>query len=119
MNADSHVAGQGTILVVDDDNSFRRALCVTLSGLGFTTVDVPRADEALLMVQVTQFDAVLLDVDMPGMAAPKVGELLKNAQAGHALDVHVSTLRRGPARAQLQVVLHPKTTPAREAVGNE
>jgi two-component system KDP operon response regulator KdpE len=67
MNTESHVAGQGTILVVDDDDSFRRALCVTLSGLGFTTVDVPRADEALLMVQVTQFDAVLLDVDMPGM----------------------------------------------------
>ena len=67
MNTESHVAGQGTILVIDDDNSFRRALCVTLSGLGFTTVDVPRADEALSLIHVTHFDAVLLDVDMPGI----------------------------------------------------
>lgn len=68
MNTESHiVAGQGTILLVDDDNAFRRALCVTLSGLGFTIVDVPRADEALSLIQLARFDAVLLDVDMPGV----------------------------------------------------
>jgi two-component system KDP operon response regulator KdpE len=79
MNADSQVAGQGTILVVDDDDSFRRALCVTLSGLGFTTVDVPRADEALLMVQVTRFDAVLLDVDMPGIGGLEACRTIRHA----------------------------------------
>jgi len=79
LNTESHVAGQGTILVVDDDNSFRRALCVTLSGLGFTTVDVPRADEALSLIQVTQFDAVLLDVDMPGVGGLEACRSIRHA----------------------------------------
>ena len=58
---------QGTILVVDDDSSTRRALRVTLAGLGFTVVEAARGEEALSLVRVTWFDAVLLDVDMPGM----------------------------------------------------
>jgi two-component system KDP operon response regulator KdpE len=79
LNTESHVAGQGTILVVDDDNSFRRALYVTLSGMGFTIVDVPRADEALSLVQLTQFDAVLLDVDMPGVGGLECCRTIRNS----------------------------------------
>jgi two-component system KDP operon response regulator KdpE len=79
LNTESHVAGQGTILVVDDDNSFRRALRVTLSGMGFTIVDVPRADEALSLVQLTQFDAVLLDVDMPGVGGVEACRSIRSA----------------------------------------
>jgi two-component system KDP operon response regulator KdpE len=60
-------AGQGTILVVDDDSSTRRALRVTLSGLGYTVIEAARGEEALSLARVTWFDAVLLDVDMPGM----------------------------------------------------
>jgi two-component system KDP operon response regulator KdpE len=58
---------QGTILVVDDDSSTRRALRLTLAGQGFTIVEAARGEEALSLVRVTWFDAVLLDVDMPGM----------------------------------------------------
>jgi len=58
---------RGTILVVDDDSSTRRALRVTLGGLGFTIVEAARGEEALSLVRATWFDAVLLDVDMPGM----------------------------------------------------
>lgn len=67
MTTESSNAMQGAILVVDDDTSARRALRVTLSGLGFTVVEAARGEEALSLVRVTWFDAVLLDVDMPGM----------------------------------------------------
>ncbi|MGD0891673.1 MAG: response regulator transcription factor [Terracidiphilus sp.] len=67
MSTDSSNTMQGTILVVDDDTSTRRALRVTLTGLGFTVVEAARGEEALSLVRVTWFDAVLLDVDMPGM----------------------------------------------------
>jgi two-component system KDP operon response regulator KdpE len=59
--------GQGTILIVDDDNSMRHALRVTLSGMGFTVVDASRGEEAVTLVDLTRFDAVLLDVDIPGI----------------------------------------------------
>jgi two-component system KDP operon response regulator KdpE len=58
---------QGTILVVDDESSVRRVLSVMLSGIGFTIVTASRGEEAVALVQVTKFDAVLLDVDIPGM----------------------------------------------------
>jgi two-component system KDP operon response regulator KdpE len=67
MNTAPCEAGLGTILIVDDDNSMRKALHVTLSGMGFTVVGASRGEEALSLVQLTRFDAVLLDVDIPGM----------------------------------------------------
>ncbi|MGA3049023.1 MAG: response regulator transcription factor [Terracidiphilus sp.] len=81
MNTESHVAGQGTILVVDDDNSFRRALRVTLSGMGFTIIDVPRADEALSLIELTRFDAILLDMDIPGMGGVEACRNIRSTAA--------------------------------------
>ena len=74
-------AGQGTILVVDDDSSTRRALRVTLSGMGFTIVEAARGEEALSLVRVTWFDAVLLDVDMPGMGGVETCRSIPHAIA--------------------------------------
>lgn len=70
--------GLGTILLVDDDNSMRLALTVTLSGMGFTIVDAARGEEALALVQLTRFDAVLLDVDIPGMGGLEACRCIRN-----------------------------------------
>jgi two-component system KDP operon response regulator KdpE len=74
-------SGQGTILVVDDDSSTRRALRVTLSGLGFTVVEAARGEEALSLARVMWFDAVLLDVDMPGMGGVEACRCIRHAVA--------------------------------------
>jgi two-component system, OmpR family, KDP operon response regulator KdpE len=74
-------AGLGTILIVDDDNSMRMALHVTLSGMGFTVVDASRGEEALTLVQLTRFDAVLLDVDIPGMGGLEACRCIRNMTA--------------------------------------
>jgi two-component system, OmpR family, KDP operon response regulator KdpE len=71
----------GTILVVDDDNSLRRSLRMTLAGLGFTVVEAARGEEALSLVRVTRFDAVLLDVDMPGMGGVETCRSIRRAVA--------------------------------------
>jgi two-component system KDP operon response regulator KdpE len=74
-------SGQGTILVVDDDSATRRALRVTLSGLGFTVVEAARGEEALSLARVMWFDAVLLDVDMPGMGGVEACRCIRHAVA--------------------------------------
>jgi two-component system KDP operon response regulator KdpE len=58
----------GLILIVDDEISIRRALHSTLCKLGFSTVEAARGEEALSLVRTVQFDAVLLDINMPGMS---------------------------------------------------
>jgi len=58
----------GLILIVDDEMSIRRALHTTLNNLGFRTVEAARAEEALSLLRTNTFDAVLLDINMPGMS---------------------------------------------------
>src|SRR5580658_6526556 len=81
MNTAPGEAGPGTILIVDDDDSMRMALRVTLSGMGFTVVDASRGEEALTLVQLTRFDAVLLDVDIPGMGGLEACRCIRNKSA--------------------------------------
>ena len=79
MNKVPANAVQGVVLVVDDDLSTRRALRVTLSELGFTVVEAGRGEEALSLVRLTWFDAVLLDVDMPGMGGVETCRAIRRA----------------------------------------
>ncbi|MGA2219421.1 MAG: response regulator transcription factor [Terracidiphilus sp.] len=81
MTTESPTATQGIILVVDDDASTRRALRVTLTGMSFTIVEAARGEEALSLVRSTWFDAVLLDVDMPGMGGVETCRCIRRAIA--------------------------------------
>lgn len=81
MSTESVNPEQGTILVVDDDNSTRRALRATLSALGFTVIEAARGEEALTLVRATWLDAVLLDVDMPGMGGLETCRSIRRAVA--------------------------------------
>jgi two-component system KDP operon response regulator KdpE len=58
----------GTILIVDDEPAIRRALKMTLKDQGFFTIEAARGEEAVALVRTGSFDAVLLDINMPGMS---------------------------------------------------
>jgi two-component system KDP operon response regulator KdpE len=55
------------ILVVDDESAIRRALSPPLVELGFEISEASRGEEALQLLRATAYDAVLLDVNMPGI----------------------------------------------------
>jgi two-component system, OmpR family, KDP operon response regulator KdpE len=55
------------ILIVDDESAIRRALRPPLVELGFQVAEASRGEEALQLLRATVFDAVLLDVNMPGI----------------------------------------------------
>jgi two-component system KDP operon response regulator KdpE len=55
------------ILVVDDEASIRQALRVTLGKIGFEVAEAATGEEALASIHSAQYDAVLLDMNMPGM----------------------------------------------------
>jgi two-component system KDP operon response regulator KdpE len=56
----------GRLLIVDDDYAVRRTLHITLYDLGFDVSEAASGDEAIALARVIRFDAVLLDVNMPG-----------------------------------------------------
>jgi len=58
---------QGKVLIVDDDASIRRALHTTLSALSFEIEEASSGEQAVSFVRTERYDAVLLDINMPGM----------------------------------------------------
>ncbi len=57
----------GHILITDDDSDLRWVLGTTLGASGFGVVSHANGEEALLELGTRRFDAVLLDVNMPGI----------------------------------------------------
>ncbi len=55
------------ILVVDDESAIRRALRPPLMELGFQVAEASRGEEALQVLRTRPYDAVLLDINMPGI----------------------------------------------------
>lgn len=63
---DRPIKPEGKVLVVDDDPAVRRTLHTTLYNLGFDIGEASSGDEALALIQIVRYDAVLLDINMPG-----------------------------------------------------
>jgi len=58
---------QANILVVDDESSIRQALRMTLGTIGFDVAEASTGEQALALIRGAHYDAVLLDMNMPGM----------------------------------------------------
>ena len=58
---------RGKLLIVDDEPAVRWALNRTLRAMGFEISEASNGDQALALVRTVRLDAVLLDINMPGM----------------------------------------------------
>jgi two-component system KDP operon response regulator KdpE len=57
----------GRVLIVEDDSSVRRALRTTLDALGFDIGEASNGEEALQRLRMVDYEAVVLDINMPGI----------------------------------------------------
>jgi two-component system, OmpR family, KDP operon response regulator KdpE len=57
---------EGRILVVDDESQIRRVMRTTLAMHGYEVIEATNGIEALGLVRSSDYDLVLLDVNMPG-----------------------------------------------------
>jgi CheY-like chemotaxis protein len=78
-----------TILVVEDDNDGRQAICTILEGLGYGFLSFASAKEALAGIKGKTLDLALLDIMMPEMN-------------GYEL---LAEIRKMPEFAQLPVIM--------------
>lgn len=65
------------ILVVEDDNDSRNALCAMLDVLGFGYIGFASGKEALQAIKSHKIDMALLDIMMPEMNGYEVMQALK------------------------------------------
>jgi two-component system KDP operon response regulator KdpE len=57
----------GRVLIVEDDSALRRTLRTTLDELGFDIGEASNGEEALQRLRMVDYEAVLLDINMPGV----------------------------------------------------
>lgn len=76
---------EGKILIVDDESSIRRALHLALTGLNFTTGEAASGEEGLECLRREQYEAILLDINMPGMGGVETCREIRNMAPGIAI----------------------------------
>jgi CheY-like chemotaxis protein len=94
------------ILVIDDSPLIREAAKIALSTIGaWRTVTASSGEEGIERAVSEHFDAILLDVEMPGMDGIAVAERLQGSPATSALPIVLLTAHEHiEERAELQGV---------------
>ncbi len=81
------------ILVVEDDAGIRRSLFETLGALGFSVGEANNGEEGLQRLRMVNYDAVLLDINMPGMGGKETCRRM--SQSYPHLPIIMLTVRDG------------------------
>ncbi len=66
-----------TVLVVDDNHELRSVVKRFLERRGHTVTEAENGNEALILLRETEFDRVLVDIDMPGKCGKELFEDMK------------------------------------------
>jgi two-component system KDP operon response regulator KdpE len=85
----------GNILVTDDDSDLRRVLKMTLGALGFAVTESSNGEGAIREVDTHRFDALLMDVNMPGMGGIEACRRIRKCNP--RLQILMLTVRDGEA----------------------
>ena len=75
------------VLIVDDDPDIRMALSITLQDAGYSVCEAATGDEAFEAALISQPDAVLLDITLPGRDGFAVLQDLRQQPATHGIPV--------------------------------
>ena len=73
----SSLPRRGRVLAVDDSSVIREILIASLEAAGYSVEAVATGQAALAAASRESFDAVILDVDMPGIDGHAVGRALR------------------------------------------
>ncbi len=86
------------ILIVDDEERLRELVQACLEDLGgWETITAASGEECLQIVQTEKFDAIVLDVSMPGMDGFAVFEKLQANPMTQSIPVILLTARVLPS----------------------
>lgn len=70
---------QVKLLIVEDDTVLRRTLRTTFCALDFDVGEAGNGEEALTRLRMVDYDAVLLDINMPGMGGIETCRRIRRA----------------------------------------
>jgi DNA-binding response OmpR family regulator len=81
------------ILVVEDDNDARNALCAMLEGLGHEPISFASAVPVMDAIKGTKIDLAMLDIMMPDMNGYELLQLLRASEEFESIPVFMVTAK--------------------------
>ncbi len=82
INTSNTDCDKENIIIIDDDNVVQMLLTRVLTLDGYRTFSVRSAEEALIALEKDKYDAMILDIELPGMSGiellDKIPDKLKN-----------------------------------------
>ncbi len=93
------VAGDGTILLCDDDSSIRAVVGEHLRRRGYVVLEAGNGLEAIARAATTQVSAILLDLSMPGLTGWETLQRLKNSPETSSIPVVILSVLAPMRRA--------------------
>lgn len=87
------MSSKGTVLVVEDDNDSREALCTMLDALGYDSIAFGDPTEVIAGLAGKSVDLVLLDIMMPKLNGYELLQQLKAEEAFRNLPVIMVTAK--------------------------
>ena len=88
----------GSILIVDDDYAIRLGLRGTLQACAFCTTEAASGEQAITLLRARSFDAILLDIHMPGMGG------IATCQEARRLEPGISILMSSVGDSQDEMI---------------
>jgi two-component system cell cycle sensor histidine kinase/response regulator CckA len=83
VNAEQQLRGEGVLLVVEDEDALRKAMCNYLQSLGYTVLEANSGSEALAVAnQQAGIDLLITDVVMPRMSGRELSQTLESLRPG-------------------------------------
>jgi PAS domain S-box-containing protein len=103
-NVAGDVAGL-RVLVVEDDHLNRLTAVKLLERLGCVAEGVPGGEEALSLLDVKTFDAVLMDIQMPGMDGMETTRRIRNSGRAEVSGLFVAAVTAHALKGDREVFL--------------
>jgi DNA-binding response OmpR family regulator len=93
------------LLVVDDDDDLRDVIARRLKRAGFVVETAENGEDALAKVQLSVYDLILLDHNMPGMTGLQVLRLIRETYSPRALPIIMLTAQSDEATVVRAIAL--------------
>ncbi len=73
------------VLVVDDEPSMRRSICLSLAARGYAVSEARNGEEAIIEIRENRADVVLLDINMPGIGGIEACRQIRSSSPDTAI----------------------------------
>lgn len=93
---------KGRVLVVEDDDISQFLIKKMMDDLGYESQTVSNGLDAIAILEIEVFDAILMDIEMPIMSGFEATRRIRNSPISHLHTIPIIGISANPFETELQ-----------------